>query len=242
MDQNSDRKDFEEEELDQNEHELDENGRDEIEQDEFEEDGLEPEEHEEDLVEEMAEDLRRSQAEANAAPPTISWDALTNFGKSIVLGGAGLIVLVLVLLIYIAGGGDGASSDDVASIMDRIDRIENRLAQIEGIDQKISRLEGQMAGFQQSISKLDKTGSSTKRKLDRLAGRVERLRKGSTSAPSRGAAASSQSGKQYHVVQRGETPFAISKKYGITLNELYRLNNLNKNKKIYPGQKLLVTP
>ena len=45
----------------------------------------------------------------------------------------------------------------------------------------------------------------------------------------------------YHEVSKGETLYRISRKYGLSVDELQRLNNL-KNNQIYPKQKLLVTP
>lgn len=44
----------------------------------------------------------------------------------------------------------------------------------------------------------------------------------------------------YHVVKKGETAFAIAKKYGLTVNELIKLNNLPSNGTVKLGQKLKV--
>ena len=50
---------------------------------------------------------------------------------------------------------------------------------------------------------------------------------------------------KYHIVKRGELPSAICKKYGITLNQLVKLNHLRKNSRgnylIYVGQKLIIS-
>jgi len=43
-------------------------------------------------------------------------------------------------------------------------------------------------------------------------------------------------------VEQGDTPFEIAKKYGMDLNYLLSLNRLSIRSKIYPGQKLWVTP
>ncbi len=44
----------------------------------------------------------------------------------------------------------------------------------------------------------------------------------------------------YHIVQRGENPFSISKKYGIPLEKFLEVNGLTKKSIIHPGQKLKV--
>lgn len=50
---------------------------------------------------------------------------------------------------------------------------------------------------------------------------------------------------KYHIVKRGDLPSAICKKYGISLSQLVKLNNLRKNSRgnylIYVGQKLIIS-
>jgi membrane-bound lytic murein transglycosylase D len=44
----------------------------------------------------------------------------------------------------------------------------------------------------------------------------------------------------YHVVQKGETFYSISRKYNITVDMLHKLNHFSKQPTIYPGDKLIV--
>ncbi len=46
----------------------------------------------------------------------------------------------------------------------------------------------------------------------------------------------------YHIVERGDTLSAISRSYGVSVDELRRLNNIVKGKYIYPRQKILLGP
>jgi RND family efflux transporter MFP subunit len=46
---------------------------------------------------------------------------------------------------------------------------------------------------------------------------------------------------RYHEVQRGESLYLIAQKYGISVDELCRLNDINPRQVIRPGQKLLVS-
>ena len=51
----------------------------------------------------------------------------------------------------------------------------------------------------------------------------------------------SQGKKHYHAVRSGETLSGIAKHYGVSVDELCRLNNITKSDYIYPGQKILLT-
>ena len=46
---------------------------------------------------------------------------------------------------------------------------------------------------------------------------------------------------RYHDVRAGETLWGISRRYGLTVDELCRLNGLTPKEVIYPGQKLIVS-
>ncbi|MCP2619922.1 LysM peptidoglycan-binding domain-containing protein [Candidatus Aminicenantes bacterium AC-334-K16] len=47
-------------------------------------------------------------------------------------------------------------------------------------------------------------------------------------------------GARVYVVQRGDTPYKIAQKFGMSLELLLKLNGLSRRSKIYPGQKLYV--
>jgi len=47
-------------------------------------------------------------------------------------------------------------------------------------------------------------------------------------------------GSIVYIVQRGDTPLAIAIAYGITLREIYALNNLTDSSLIYPDQRIIV--
>ena len=47
-----------------------------------------------------------------------------------------------------------------------------------------------------------------------------------------------KSAGQYHVVQKGETLYSISKQHGLTVEQLRGFNKLDKDSLLQPGQKL----
>ena len=71
---------------------------------------------------------------------------------------------------------------------------------------------------------------------------------GSAAKPAAGTSASSpasapkpaaqSAAASTYVVKKGDTLGAISKKTGVPLNTIYRLNGLNAKSKIYPGMKI----
>jgi LysM repeat protein len=47
---------------------------------------------------------------------------------------------------------------------------------------------------------------------------------------------------RFHEVEPGETLWNIAQRYGMSVDEIVRLNKLNPSETIYPGQKILVVP
>jgi LysM repeat protein len=128
-----------------------------------------------------------------------------------VVFGAIGILVLIVVFILFSGGDNGAPREDVNTIRAKLDELENRLTELEGANQKIVRLENQ-------IKKLDRSVSQLNRSLALKTGKG-----------------------RYHVVRRGETLSVIAQKYGITINELCRLNRITPKSVIHPGQKIFIT-
>ena len=166
-----------------------------------------------------------------------------------------LRILLAVLLILVFLGGifyflSRQSTDDETSL------LQSKLADLE---QKTSSLEKQITELQGKVSTLG-PDPALLQQLDALAQKVEALEKQppagtktKTSAPSKPIAetkakppASSKPAasteKQYHTVQKGESLYRISKKYGISVEDLRKLNDLSGDQPLRAGQKLQVSP
>ena len=118
-------------------------------------------------------------------------------------------------------------------------------SKIAALEQKIAGLEAQITELQGKSNK-GATDPFLLHQVEGLAQKVEALEKRAQQpgvesktkpAPPKPAVTSQ---KKYHTVQRGETLLKIGKKYGITVEELRKLNNLSKGQSIKIGQKLLV--
>ena len=86
--------------------------------------------------------------------------------------------------------------------------------------------------FRVPFSKLLKWNGLSKRSIIRV-GQKLRIYGASTSSPAIGNAST-------HTVKRGENYYLIAQKYGLTINELKKLNKTTSSR-IYPGQKLIVS-
>ncbi len=151
-----------------------------------------------------------------------------------------ILVVIFLVLIFAVGilyflsrspsGGDKASLDSkVVALEQRIIGLERRIAELQG---KIS------------IPAVD---PGLVQRMDALSQKVEALEKQKPPVPeaktksptSPKPTASTQ--KKYHTVQKGDTLFGISKRYGISVAELRKLNHLSADQSLRTGQKLLVS-
>jgi LysM repeat protein len=122
------------------------------------------------------------------------------------------------------------------------------------LESKVFALEQKIAGLEKQLVELrGKIGTSGPdpallQRVDALAQKVEALEKQKQpvaepkAKPSTPSKTTVSTEKQYHTVRKGETLYRISKKYGISVGELRKLNNLSADQPLRAGQKLLVSP
>jgi LysM repeat protein len=110
------------------------------------------------------------------------------------------------------------------------------------LEEKIAGLEKQMADLQ-GKSVAGGLDPSLVHRVEALSQKVEELEKKAQLATESKAKPTSPRAppKRYHTVQKGETLYRISKEYGITLEELRKLNGLSPSEPVRTGQKLLVS-
>jgi LysM repeat protein len=115
-------------------------------------------------------------------------------------------------------------------------------SKIASLEEKITGLEKQMADLQ-GKSVTGGPDPSLVHRVEALSQKVEELEKKAqlTTESKARAAPSKATPKRYHTVHKGETLSGISKKYGISVEELRKRNNLSADQPIRTGQKLLVS-
>jgi|WetSurMetagenome_2_1015567.scaffolds.fasta_scaffold37414_2 LysM repeat protein len=161
-----------------------------------------------------------------------------------ILVAVGAVVLAVLGGSYLMLSGGGVSKEEARLMGMKLGSLE----------QKITALEKQQAAMQ---ARLPAEGAepALAGKLDQLAQRVEALEKKPAAAaekpkaaavvekqkPAAKEKAAASPGKKVHTVQKGETLYGISKKYGIPPAELRKLNNLSEDQALKTGQKLIVS-
>jgi LysM repeat protein len=151
---------------------------------------------------------------------------------------AGIVVLILVIGCALFFKFHKTTTADLELTKNRLKRLEQRFPQ----------LAGQVMELEQTMSNVNASGESLTKRLDELSYKVVQLQTAAVRKQAEGKAPVGGQEKPvvktepaYHQVQPGETLYRIAKKYGISLDELCRLNQISKEQAIKPGQKLLVS-
>jgi len=166
------------------------------------------------------------------------------FSKMIL--GVGIVIVVLIVILLFRGE-NKVSKEEFKSLSNRLDQIERRLASSEAAEKKISSFESQFQTLNQSLSRLDGADRTLRERMDKLAQQMEKpatppgpAPKATTTPPSQ-KTAPPKSTSRYHEVAPGETLFQIAGKYGMSVEDLRRLNKIKSGQTLQPGQKLLVS-
>lgn len=148
-----------------------------------------------------------------------------------------LVVLILLVVYLLFRGGDETPQQNLDSVWDKLVQFEKRLAEIENQGEE----------FRQSLSELNQAGNTLSQRIDGLGEKLGQMAKEQAPSKATTTAKSPPPAKtapkpetQSYVIVKGDTLYGIAKKFGITLDELRRLNGFSRNKAIYPGQKILV--
>ncbi len=159
-----------------------------------------------------------------------------------------LVAALLVLLMNGGGGAGGGAPQRVADVEKRLQKFEERLDKYDAIDEKVTAIWEQAKSFEKFKDRFDRSEASTSLRMDHLTMSLEALQKQLNEIKGSNVAARSDSGRvtkspskiQYHQVQPGDTYYSISKKYGLRVEDLLRMNQMKPDSVIMPGQKLVV--
>jgi LysM repeat protein len=159
--------------------------------------------------------------------------------KWIVIGAAAFLFLV-VISFSVFGGGGGVSSEEFDSLRSTVAALQQQVAQVETMSERVNTLERQEAEFANTLNNMNQTLGTVSQRLASLTQKFESSRSKSVSTASSKPPASPK-GTVVHEVKAGETLYGIAKKYNTTSKDLLRMNELGGNATIHPGQKLVVS-
>jgi hypothetical protein len=178
----------------------------------------------------------------------------------IIIGGG---VLCLIVLFFVLNPRPPQNKfPDIRPIEARLGQLEERLNRLELLRDQMKNPEDQVRilseaqALQQELAKTVQMNTDTlseiQKKMTAMEFGVKKTEKTAAAQPTPPPAPQKVKDAQktvqadadvlYHTVQKGETLFRISKKYGISTQKLQEMNNIDAKTTIYAGQKLVVGP
>jgi LysM repeat protein len=162
----------------------------------------------------------------------------------------GLVLLAILLVVFIGKTGDGPRDGHYADLEGRIKRLEQKLVRIEMMDLRIAQLEGKVTEFNvlimDRLEKIEKTLPllQAQKPVEKQETRPKQpeTRVKAEAAPAAKERPAKAKEALYHEVEAGETLYRISRTYGLSVEELMRMNNLDPGAPIRKGQRLRVGP
>ena len=161
-----------------------------------------------------------------------------------VAAGLGLVILVLAFVMLGNGADRQEMAKQISLLEKRLDDMEFRLGNL---------VQNTAAG--NDLSSLQKTDEDLSRRFDalekKLEGRLNQMNAALVKvqkqrvappppAPKAKAPEPAAPQTRLHTVQKGETLYKISRKYGMSVDDLRKLNGIGQDFKIIAGQKLKV--
>jgi LysM repeat protein len=155
--------------------------------------------------------------------------------------------VLVVFFVSMAGKDNNIEVARIETLEKRLGSLEDRLFKMEGTDiqiKSVGQQDGKIEALQGKVLQLETDITS---RMDRISTDLSKLSKKSsvsikaTPAP-RGKTTAKAAASQplYHQVRSGDTLFGIGIQYGISVEEISKLNKLSSKKVIHPGQKLIV--
>lgn len=157
------------------------------------------------------------------------------------------IALVVIIAVWFRGKNQSPPvSLTNLRLEDRVSAIENRLAVLNGIEDRLQALERDHKAYLQAAEKFNQMESTLTQRMDQLNRSIASVSAKPPAEKSATTKASPKTAKQAyavtHVVKSGDTLYGISRRYQVSINQLRADNNLGKKSILQPGQKLTINP
>lgn len=181
----------------------------------------------------------------------------SSFGKSrslnplvliVTILGSGILILIAIFFWFFIRPQHLPDAKEISALESRIGHLEQKLAGVESLKKQVMRLESENNQFKIVAERFDRFENSMSVRIDKLNRKAAgpTPKKISSSAPGRKKTGTMVEKPDpspvinYHIVSQGETLYQISKRYGISVEDLLKLNQMDQSPTIHPGQKLRV--
>jgi LysM repeat protein len=166
-----------------------------------------------------------------------------------IIGGVGLVIIVILFVIILSGSSDGVKLEQLQALEKRIEQLEKRMATLGGMDQALERIDNSEKELGLIMERLDRFEGTVTTQIDQIIKELGKLHQktGSVPAPKAKtpqpvAKSTTEKKMKVHEVSAGETLYSISRRYGLTVDQLREYNKIGPQNAIRPGQKLKLSP
>ena len=166
-----------------------------------------------------------------------------------IIGGVGLVFIVILFVFILSGSSDGVKLEQLQALEKRIEQLEKRMATLGVMDQALERIDNSEKELGLIMERVDRFEGTVTTQIDQIIKELGKLHQKTGSAPAPKAKAAQPVAKsttekktKFHEVSAGETLYSISRRYGLTVDQLREYNNIGKGATIRPGQKLKLSP
>jgi LysM repeat protein len=172
-----------------------------------------------DVGQDFPDDLEHSSWHENDDSKPIR-DLYQKFKIPSLLIAVGLVGLAILLIVLLPRSENYSLERKINSLETRLKKIEGSLDRLIWIEARLEQMEEKSKEITVFMNTVERLGVSSTQTTTKPAEAVDDVR--------------------YHKVRAGETLFGISRRYGVTVEELRRLNKLPPKAVIHPEQKLLI--
>jgi len=173
--------------------------------------------------------------------------ASRRFGNPIIWIPA-IVVVIILVYIFLPRGNNNPDKAQLSGFDARLDQLDKRMLKLESVGERVLNLEKNLKDNGTLDKRLDRLEASLAKRMDQVDKELLQLRKDleaikirkRTPPPTAQEKKATKDPAIKHVVKKGDTLYSISRRYGLTVEQLRKINSLDKNSVIFVGQKLNV--
>ena len=159
-----------------------------------------------------------------------------------------VVILLILLYIFLPTGNNNQGMAQLKGVEARLDQLEKRMLKLESVGERVLNLEKILKDYGTLEKRLDRLETAIANRMDQVDKELLLLRKdlnakpvaNRTPPPTQQQPRTTTDPAKHHIVKKGDTLYSISRKYGLTVAQLRKMNRLDKNSVIFAGQKLTV--